>query len=90
MNISGRLVGAESVSGANFLIRLIDAHGPWLSSWGGGLQTLCDPGGLGAMIGFSVRVRYIDLLDVAEGGWDDVYGSNLLDALDLATARRFC
>jgi hypothetical protein len=42
------------------------------------------------MIGFSVRVRYIDLLDVAEGGWDAVYGSNLLDALDLATARRFC
>ena len=42
------------------------------------------------MIAFSDRVRNIDLLDIAEGGWDDVYGSNLADALDLATARRFC
>ena len=42
------------------------------------------------MIGFSDGVRSIDPLDIAEGGWDYVYGSNLAEALDLATARRFC
>ena len=80
----------RDVSRANFLIRLIDAHGPWLYSWGGGLQTSCDPEGLRAIIAFSDGVRNIDPLDIAEGGWDYVYGSNLAEALDLATARRFC